>query len=121
MWKLVSTFCNTAAVRSKPMPVSMFLLGSGRRLPGGGPTRWNCVKTRFQNLDLAEIGVVVDLAARAANAVWALAGGVGGPEVLVLAQPSHALRRQADLAGPDGGCFVVVEVDGCREPLGGQA
>ena len=35
-------------MRSKPMPVSMFLLGSGRRLLGGVPTRLNCVKTRFQ-------------------------------------------------------------------------
>ena len=38
----------TAAARSSPMPVSMFLLGSGRRLSGGLPTRLNCVKTRFQ-------------------------------------------------------------------------
>ena len=48
MWKFVSTPCSTEAVRSKPMPVSMFLLGSGRRLLGGPPTRLNCVKTRFQ-------------------------------------------------------------------------
>ena len=48
MWKFVATPCSTAAVRSKPMPVSMFLLGSGRRLSGGSPTRLNCVKTRFQ-------------------------------------------------------------------------
>ncbi len=34
MWKFVSTPCITAAIRSRPMPVSMFLLGSGRRLFG---------------------------------------------------------------------------------------
>ena len=48
MWKLESTPCSIAQVRSSPMPVSMLRLGSGWRLSGGGPTRLNCVKTRFQ-------------------------------------------------------------------------
>ena len=40
--------CSTDAQRSRPIPVSMFLLGSGSRLLGGAPTRLNCVNTRFQ-------------------------------------------------------------------------
>jgi hypothetical protein len=48
MWKLLSTPCSIAQVRSSPMPVSMLRLGSGCRLPGGGPTRLNWVNTRFQ-------------------------------------------------------------------------
>ena len=46
---------------------------------------------------LAEIGVVIDFAARAADAVGALAGGVGRPEVFVFAQPLQALGRQLRL------------------------
>ena len=42
------------------------------------------------NLDRAEGRVEVDFAARAADAVGPLAGGVGRPEVLVLAQPLQA-------------------------------
>ena len=121
MWKFESTPCSTAAVRSRPMPVSMFLLGSGRRLSGGSPTRLNCVKTRFQISTSPEVGVVVDFAARAADAVGPLAGGVGRPEVLVLAQPLQPLGRELDLVGPDAGRLVVVEVDRGREPLGVQA
>ena len=40
------------------------------------------------------VGVIVDFAARTANAVGTLTGGVGGPEVLVLAHPLQPLRRQ---------------------------
>ncbi len=42
----IGTPCRQAAARSRPMPVSMFFLGSGSSWPG--PTRLNWVKTRFQ-------------------------------------------------------------------------
>ena len=84
------------AVRSSPMPVSMFLLGSGRRLFGGAPTRLNCVNTRFQiSTSLLPSGLIEDFAARAADAVGALAGGAGGPEVVVLAHPLDLARAAA--------------------------
>ena len=73
------------------------------------------------DFDLAGVGVIIDFAARTADAVGSLAGGVGGPEVFVLAQPPHALRRQLDLVEPDAGRLVVVDVDGGREPLRVQA
>ena len=73
------------------------------------------------DFDLAEVGVVVDFAARAANAVGALAGGIGGPEVFVFAQPLQPLRRKFHLVEPDAGRLVVVEIDGGREPLRAQA
>jgi hypothetical protein len=39
------------------MPVSMFLLGRGRKLLGGLPTRLNCVNTKFQiSTDLPLLG-----------------------------------------------------------------
>ena len=72
------------------------------------------------DFDLAEGRVVVDFAARAADAVGALAGGVGRPEVFVLAQPLQPLGRQLDLVQPDAGRLVVVEVDRGREPFGVQ-
>ena len=99
----------------------MFLLGSGRRLSGGSPTRLNCVKTRFQISTWPDVGVVVDFAARSANAVGALAGGVGGPEVLVLAHPLQPLRRQLHVLQPNVRRLVVVQVDRGREPVGVEA
>ena len=96
----------------------MFLLGSGRRLLGGAPTRLNCVKTRFQISTSPPPGVmVVDFAARPADAVGPLAGGAGRPEVLVLAHPLDPIGRQLDFVEPDVGRFVVVEIDRGREPL----
>jgi len=68
-------------------------------------------KDQVPDLHFAEIAVVVDLAAGAADAVRALAGGVGGPEVLVLAQPLELLRQQLDIVEPDLGRLVIVEVD----------
>ena len=47
------------------------------------------------DFDLAEGRVVIDFAARAADAVGPLARGVGRPEVLVFAQPLEPVRRQA--------------------------
>ena len=44
--KLVRTPCITAAMRSRPMPVSMFRVGSGSSTPPS--LRSNCWKTRFQ-------------------------------------------------------------------------
>ncbi len=70
------------------------------------------------NLDRSEGRVAVDFAARAADAVGTLAGGVGRPEVLVLAQPLEPIWRQLDLVQPDVGRFVVVEIDRGRKPLG---
>ena len=121
MWKFVSTPCITAAVRSRPMPVSMFLLGSGRRLSGGSPTRLNCVKTRFQISTWPKWRVVIDFAARAADAVGTLAGGVGRPEIFVFAQPLQPLGRQLNFVEPDAGRLVVVEIDRGRKPLRAQA
>ena len=72
------------------------------------------------NLDLAEGRVEIDFAARAADAVGPLAGGVGRPEVLVLAQPLQPLGRQLDLVEPNTGRLVVVEIDRGREFFGGQ-
>ena len=40
------TSCITAAIRSRPIPVSMFLFGSGASMPPS--RRSNCVNTRFQ-------------------------------------------------------------------------
>ena len=82
--------------------MSMFLDGSGFRVPSS--CRSNCVKTRFHistnrlqscaidhagSSGLAQFGAHIEeyLVARAAEAVRAFAGGVGGPVVLVLAQP----------------------------------
>ena len=115
MWKFDSTPCITAAVRSRPMPVSMFLLGSGCRLLGGSPYAVELREHQVPNLDRAEGRLAVDFAARAANAVGALAGGVGRPEVLVLAEPLEPIRRQLDLVQPDVGRLVVVEIDRGRE------
>ncbi len=46
MSKLFSTPCITRAMRSRPMPVSMFCMGRGGKEPSG--LRSNCWKTRFQ-------------------------------------------------------------------------
>jgi hypothetical protein len=73
------------------MPVSMFLLGSGRRLFGRVAHAVELREDEVPDFDLAEVGAEVDFAARAADAVGALAGGVGRPEVLVLAQPLEPL------------------------------
>ena len=72
------------------------------------------------DFDLAEGRVVVDFAARAADAVGTLAGGVGRPKILVLAQPLKFLGRQLDLVQPNAGRLVVVEVNRGREPFLGQ-
>ena len=53
MWKLVSTPCSTAAVRSRPIPVSMFLLGSGRRLFGGDADAVELREDQVPDLHLA--------------------------------------------------------------------
>ena len=111
---------STAAVRSRPMPVSMFLLGSGRRLFGRIAHAVELREDQVPDFDLAEGRVEVDFAARAADAVGALAGGVGRPEVLVLAQPLQPLGRQLDLVEPDAGRLVVVEIDRGRELFGRQ-
>ena len=60
----------------------------------------------------------VNLAARPAHAVRALAGRAGRPEILVLVHPLQPLGGQFDLVEPDLGRFVVVEIDRGREPLG---
>ena len=44
--KLLSAPCTTIAMRSKPIPVSMFFCGSGSSTPPS--RRSNCVNTRFQ-------------------------------------------------------------------------
>ena len=68
----------------------------------------------------AELGpaIVEHLGAGPAGAVRALADGVGGPEVLVLAPPGDARRGHADVPGPDLEGLVVVLVDGDVEALG---
>ena len=93
----------------------MFLLGSGRRLFGRIAHAVELREDQVPDFDLAEGRVVVDFAARAADAVGPLAGGVGRPEVLVLAQPLQPLGRQLDLVEPDAGRLVVVEIDRGRE------
>ena len=70
------------------------------------------------NLDLTGVRMVVNLAARSANAVGAKAGRVGGPKVLVFAEPFELLRRELDVIEPDPGRLFVVEVDRGREPRG---
>ena len=73
------------------------------------------------NLDLPGVGVIVDFAARSADAVGTLAGGVGGPEVLVLAHPLQPLRRQFHVLEPNARRLLVVQVDGGREAVGIEA
>ena len=46
VWKLFVTPCSTAAMRSRPAPVSTDGLGSGTSVPSA--CRSNCMKTRFQ-------------------------------------------------------------------------
>ena len=93
----------------------MFLLGNGRKLFGRIADAVELGEDEVPDFDLAEGRLEVDFAARAANAVGALAGGVGRPEVLVLAQALQPLGRQLDLVEPDVGRFVVVEIDRRRE------
>ena len=70
------------------------------------------------DLDVAPRRAAVDLAARSADAVGPLAGGVGRPEVLVLAEALDPLRRQADLVLPNGRGLVVVEINRGGKPAG---
>ena len=58
----------------------------------------------------------VNLAARPADAVGALARRAGGPKVFVLVAALDAVVRQTDVLGPNAGCLVVVFVDGDRQP-----
>ncbi len=92
-----------AAIRSRPMPVSMFLLGSGRRLFGGSPTRLNCVKTRFQiSTSLAAAGV--DRRSRCTGRRRRRGPWLGAPAGQKLSSsPIRSMRlgRQADLVVPD--------------------
>ncbi len=65
---------------------------------------------------LAPLGMVVDFAARTADAVGALARGARRPEIFVLLAALDAIGREADVVRPDAGRFVVVFVDGDGEP-----
>ena len=99
----------------------MFLLGSGLQVVGRVAHAVELREHQVPDFDLAEGGAAVDFAARAADAVRALAGRVGRPEVLVLAQPLEPLRRQLDLVEPDARRLVVVQVDRGRERFRVQA
>ena len=117
--KTVDTPWRQAAVRSRPMPVSMFFLGRGSSWPG--PTRLNWVKTRFQiSTSLGPAAVVEDLGARAADAVGAVGRCAGGPEIVVLAHAGDPVGGNLDLVVPDVVRLVVVEIDGDRQPVGGD-
>ena len=74
----------------------MFLLGSGRRLFGRIADAIELREHQVPDLDFAAgRRVVEDFAARAADAVGALAGSAGRPEVVVLAHPLECGRRAA--------------------------
>jgi len=84
--------------------------------PAGRPRDLNCVKTRFPDSDLAEIGVVIDSLARAETPSGP-AGGIGGQKFRLRpaarAAPTEVSPRRANAGG-----LVVVEINGGREPLG---
>ena len=101
-----------------PCPCRCSCWAAAAGCPAADPTRLNWVNTRFQiSTDFAEVGVIEDLAARAADAVRAFARRAGRPEVVVLAHPLDAVRRQADVPRPDPGRLVVVQVDRDGQPV----
>ena len=65
--------------------------------------------------------MVVDFRAGSADAIGALGRSAGGPEVLVLVFAADAVGVDADLVLPKVVGFVVVFVDGDRQPIGVEA
>ena len=94
------------------------LAGQRTEVVGRGADAVELREDQVPDLDRSAGRGDVDFAARPANAVRPLAGGAGGPEVLVLVQPLEAIGRELDLVEPDVGRFFVVQVDRGRKPLG---
>ena len=132
------TSWSTETMRSKPMPVSTCLAGSGSSCVGLERLYW--MKTRFHSsrkrwqspltrqtwpgtcLLVAGLRaqVDVDLAVRAAGA------GLGHlPEVVLAPEEQHVVREHARLLAPDVGRLVVARDDAllvleARSPTGGR-
>ena len=95
--------------------------GERGEVVGGGALAVELREDEVPDLDIAAVGhPVEDLAAWPADAIGALAGGAGRPEVVVFAQAADPAVGHADLVGPDPEGFVVILVDGDRELLGGD-
>ena len=99
--------------------MSMFLEGSGLEVVGRVADAIELREDEIPDFDgLAAFGMVVDFAAGSADAVGALAGGAGGPEVFVFLAALDAIGCEPDVLLPDAGGFVVVDIDGDGETLG---
>ncbi len=73
------------------------------------------------NLDFFTVGrMKEDFAARAADAIGALARRRSGPEIVGLAHPRDPVGSELDVLLPDVGRFVVVEIDGHGQLVGRQ-
>ena len=136
MWKLESSPCMTAAMRSSPAPVSTDGLGSGVSVPSA--ERSNCMKTRFQIsrnrpasasssnsacrrssrrlLPRLPLEVDVDLGARPAGA-----GVAHLPEVVLVAEAVDPVVGQPGDLPPEGARLVVGVMHRDAQPLGVDA
>ena len=140
MWKLSSSPCITAAMRSSPAPVSTDGLGSGVRVPSA--ERSNCMKTRFQisrnrpasasrsnsscGSTSPSAGAVrcpavhsrstIDLGARPARARVAHL-----PEVVLVAEPVDPVVGQPGDLAPEAARLVVGVVHRDAQPVGRDA
>ena len=97
--------------------MSMFFAGRGGKVAGRralplelGEDEVPDLRALLRRVEPA--GVVEDLAARPADAVRAVRGGAGRPEVVVLPVPPDTDLLQPHLLPPDRGGLVVVLVDG---------
>ena len=94
------------------------LAGQRAEVVGRGADAVELREDQVPDLDRSAGCGDIDFAARPADAVGPLARGAGRPEVFVLVQSFEAIGRQLDLVEPDVGCFVVVQVDRGRQPVG---
>ena len=92
---------------------------------GGGPfephPRVDVLARQRLQVDLAERRVVVDLAARAADAVGPFRRRAGGPEVLVFVEVLQTVGGKFDFVEPDRGGLGVVLIDRRRKRFGRKA
>ena len=93
------------------------LARQGAKIVGRRPHPVELGEYQVPNLHGAPLRLVIDFAARSADAVRTLTEGVGRPEVLIFAQPLKLFRRKADLVGPNAGRLVIIEINRGREPL----
>ena len=87
-----------------------------RRIPDAVELR----EDEVPDFDLAQRRVIVDLAARAADAVRPFRRGAGGPEVFVLVEVLQAVGGKLDFVEPDFRGLGVVFIDRRRKRFGGE-